>query len=73
MKRFYRLKARQHDWLAKDHVFLFQVPPNPAMSAENARIFISALQEKVTKVGIKGVFVYGDMKVTDLGISNNVD
>lgn len=70
MKRFYRLKARRHDWLAKDHVFLFQIPPNPAMSAEGARNFISALQEKVTKAGIKGVFMYGDIKVIDLGISS---
>ena len=70
MKRFYRLKNRQQQILAKDHVYLFTIPVNTEYAPEDVQKFLTSLKDQVKKVGVKGVFVYGDIKVTDLGISS---
>ena len=70
MKRFYRLKNRKQQILAKDHVYLFTLPINKDYSPEDVQGFLKSLREQVTKAGIKGVFMYGNINVTDLGMSS---
>lgn len=73
MKRFYRLKDRKQHILAKDHVYLFTIPVNSEYNPEDVQMFLKSLKEQVTKAGVKGVYMYGNINVTDLGISNNID
>ena len=69
MNLFNRLRTRNQQWLAKDHVFLLQLS-NRVMSAGHANEFLTNLKKEADRVGIKGIYVYGDdLKVIDLGIS----